>query len=373
MDVDLPRYDPSQSYDWNYAHAPEPVECEVPTCRGEWKFCGIKVASPLGIAAGPLLNGKWVRYYASLGFDILTYKTVRSRERECYPMPNLVPIDVERMNGGEPSVPIAKATRGTWAVSFGMPSKDPSVWRADVEATRRDLPREKVLVVSVVATEQPGWKIDDLANDYALCARWAVESGADAVETNFSCPNVCSSDGQLYQHPRDAAICAERVRAAIGRRPLVVKIGHLRSADEAAALIDAVAPHVDGLAMTNSVAAPVVDANGEKLFGGQPRGICGAAILEASIAQTRLMQQVVTRKYFLHPLPPGEARVAAVQNALPTAYPEGPLSVPQLVGVGGAFTADDVRRYLVAGAGSVHLATAAMLDPAVALRIRSAW
>ena len=36
-------------------------------------------------------------------------------------------------------------------------------------------------------------------------------------------------------------------------------------------------------------------------------------------------------------------------------------------------SADDVRRYLVAGAGAVHLATAAMLDPTVALRIRTAW
>lgn len=373
----LPKYDPTQSYDWNYEHAPEPVACEVPPLRessgGGWKFCELPVGSPLGIAAGPLLNGRWLRYYAALGFDVLTYKTVRSRERACYPMPNLVPVDVARMQGGEPNVPAAQTMTGSWAVSFGMPSKSPDVWRRDVEETRRLLPREKVLVVSVVATEQPGWTIDDLADDYARCAAWAVESGADAVEANFSCPNVCTSDGQLYQHPHEAGLVAARLRAAVGRRPLIAKVGHLRDAAAAEALIESLVPLVDGLAMTNSVAAPVTTADGTRLFDGQPRGICGAATLEASIAQTRLVQQTITRKFFLHPLPPGEARVAAVQAAVPKAYPDGPQSLPQLIGVGGAFAADDVRRYLVAGAGAVHLATAAMLDPTVALRIRSAW
>lgn len=350
MVTSLPHYDAAQTYDWNYQHAPEPPEIAVPPCPGTWEFCGLKVGSPLGIPAGPLLNGKWVRYYAALGFDVLTYKTVRSRERACYPMPNLVPVDVGAMTGGERQVPAARAMQGTWAVSFGMPSKAPEMWRADVEATRGLLSREKVLVVSVVASEQPGWKLDDLANDYALCARWAVESGADAVETNFSCPNVCSSDGQLFQHPRDAAVCAERVRAAIGARPFIIKIGHLNHAEEAEELVEALTPHIDALAMTNSVAAPVTGVDGKPLFDGQPRGICGAAILDASVAQTRLVQQVVTRRY----LASGAKRL-------------------KLIGVGGAFSADDVKRYLVAGAESVHLATAAMVDPLTAVKIREQW
>ena len=63
--------------------------------------------------------------------------------------------------------------RGSWAVSFGMPSKSPDVWRADVEATRKALPRNKVLSVSVVATPEPHWTLDELASDFAQCARWA--------------------------------------------------------------------------------------------------------------------------------------------------------------------------------------------------------
>jgi dihydroorotate dehydrogenase len=44
----------------------------------------------------------------------------------------------------------------------------------------------------------------------------------------------------------------------------------------------------------------------------------------------------------------------------------------QLVGVGGASTAEHVEAYLDAGAHAVHLATAAMVNAAVALEIRAA-
>jgi dihydroorotate dehydrogenase len=62
-----------------------------------------------------------------------------------------------------------------------------------------------------------------------------------------------------------------------------------------------------------------------------------------------------------------------VQQTVTKRYSATGVKPPMLIGVGGAFTVDDVRRYLVAGAEAVHLATAAMLDPTVAIRIRSGW
>ncbi len=380
----LPRYRADATYLANYEAAPaEPPAVEAPAVPGRWTFCGMPVASPLGVPAGPLLNGRWVLHYAALGFDVLTYKTVRSVARECYPLPNLVPVDVSRMHGDEDWVPQSRVGTGSWAVSFGMPSMAPDVWREDVEWTRRRLPRGKLLSVSVVASVQPDWTLDDLAADYAQCARWAAEAGADCVETNFSCPNVSTCDGQLYQQPKSAAIVAERVRAAIGTTPYVVKIGHMgagtvrgeaSNADgtrsvpatkgnahadgtrsvrattdevradetEAAALLEALAPFVDALAMTNSVATRVRAPDGRFLFDGQRRGICGDATREASIAQVRLF-----------------ARLAS-ERGLPT----------KMIAVGGVSTADHVRACLAAGAESVHIATAAMLDPEVGLKIR---
>ena len=231
---------------------------------------------------------------------------------------------------------------GSWAVSFGLPSKAPAVWRADIAEPRARLPKGKLLAVSVVGTVQEGWSDEDLANDYAQCAQWAVESGADVVETNFSCPNVSTQDGQIFQQPNAAGLVTAAVRERIGKTPYVIKIGHLPEPRGARALVDAVAPYVNALAMTNSVATTVVGDDGERLFDGARRGICGAAIRDASIAQTRMVRSITTEH---HP------HLA-------------------LVGVGGASTAGDVRGYLDAGAHAVHIATAAMLSPQLALEIR---
>ena len=339
----LPRYDWKRSYDWNYKHAPEPAAFAEPDVPGKWDFCDLAVGSPLGIAAGPLLNGRWILYYASLGFDVLTYKTVRSRVRASYPLPNLQPVATTRVNGGEGPLPVSRVMRGSWAVSFGMPSKSPDVWRADVEATRRALPKGKILSVSVVATPEDDWTLDDIAEDFARCTKWAVENGADCIEANFSCPNVASADGQLYHHPAAAQIVAERLRRAVGRKPLLIKIGHVTNEAAATDLSKALDPHVDALVMVNCIAALVMNARGEQLFNGEPRGLAGDAIREAALDQVRLFARVIRR----HKLK------------------------LRLVGVGGISTAQHVREQLVAGSHAVQLATAAMLGPFRGLNIRA--
>ena len=338
-------YDPTRTYRWNYDNAPEPVDVEVPSFGGDWTFCGRKVASPLGMPAGPLLNGKWVQYYASLGFDVLTYKTVRSSQRDCYPLPNLVPVETGQLTGGEQRLAESTSAGGSWAVSFGMPSTDPGIWRRDVEESRSRLSPEKLLSVSVVGTVQPGWTIDDLAADYATCAKWAVDAGADSIETNFSCPNVETCDGQLYQNPVEAAKVAEAVRQAIGDRPLILKIGHMTASADAEELLNAVGPFATAIAMTNSVATTVEGKDGTLLFDGQQRGICGEATFDASLQQTRLFSDLISKR--------GDDL--------------------RIISVGGVSTADHVQSCIEAGAEAVHIATAAMLDPTVALRIRQSW
>jgi dihydroorotate dehydrogenase len=239
-------------------------------------------------------------------------------------------------------LPAADEFEGSWAVSFGMPSQPPEVWGPDIAAARRSLPAHKLLSVSVVGTVQPGWSIERLADDYAACARTAVEHGADAIEINLSCPNVSSCDGQLYQQPRDAAIVAGHVRQSIGRAPLVAKIGYFSHADDSQRLLDALAPLVTAVAATNCIVAKIFDREGRGLFEGQPRGIAGKAILDASVRQTELIAE----------------QIARLGLGL------------RVIGVGGIFTAGDVRRYLAAGAEAVQLATAAMIDPEIGLTIR---
>jgi dihydroorotate dehydrogenase len=341
---DLPRYDPSRTYAWNYDHAPTQVpRVDVPPMAGAWSLCGHRVASPLGVPAGPLLNGAWVLYYAALGFDVLTYKTVRSGPRACYPLPNLQPVDCGPLDGSQPELPASAAMRGSWAVSFGMPSAAPDVWRRDVQWTRDQLPSDKVLSVSVVGTVQEGSSIEQLVEDYAQCAAWAVESGADMIEANVSCPNVSTCDGQLYQDRCGLALLTQVVRERIGSVPFIIKVGQVADDSQAETLLDAAGEFVDAVAMTNSIATTVRQGD-VLLFDGQRRGICGDATRSASLQQIRRFRQLA------------DSRGLSLD----------------LIGVGGISTAQHVSDYLAAGANAVQLATSAMVDPAVGLKIRHA-
>ncbi len=337
------RYDIGESYEWNYRHAPDAIlPCaKVPAVPGQWTFCGLPVASPLGIPAGPLLNSRWIHYYAALGFDVLTYKTVRSRFRASYDPPNLLPVDAAAVLSGEGSE-LTEAPSGaaiaSWAISFGMPSRDPAEWRADVEKSRQGLGANQVLSVSVVASPQPGWTMRQLADDFAECAVWAADSGAHVVEANLSCPNVCTSEADLYLSSDAAGEIASTVRARLPRAvPLALKIGLFHDEEQAAAVLQAVSPFAQAVSSTNSITAVV-----RGRFGGLRRGVGGAATTARCQAELAMLARIVQES-------------------------GSPL---ELIGVGGVMTAQDVRDRLAAGASHVHLATAPMIDPMIGLRIR---
>lgn len=338
------RYDISRTYDWNYANAPSPsVETAPAAVPGDWSFCGLPVDSPVGVPAGPLLNSDWILYYARLGFDTLTYKTVRSSFRACYEPPNLAPVAVPELRDPDSEIVLAPegAAYDTWAISFGMPSKTPADWRADVECARRGLAKGQVLSVSVVASPAADWSMAQVAEDFARCAGWAEEAGAQVVEANLSCPNVCTKETDLYLDADAAAEVASAVRAAV-KVPVALKIGLFPDTETAEQVVRAVAPHVDALSSANSITAKVRSRDGEPLFGGLRRGIGGAAITRRCEEEMRMLSGLVRE-------------IGADLD---------------LIGVGGVTTAADVRARLAAGAGHVHLATAPMIDPLVGLRIR---
>ncbi|MCA9062480.1 MAG: hypothetical protein KDA96_05460 [Planctomycetaceae bacterium] len=384
------RYDPLKSWEENLHRSPDEKDIveaaqPVPEFPGDWHWCGLPVNSPLGVPAGPLLNGNWLRYYATLGFDILVYKTVRSAARACYPLPNLVPVNVDTTKPLPAEVPGMDSMAGTWAVSFGMPCVSPDEWRRDIERTVPLLPQGKILVVSVVGSAPPitdracdmEQSLEQLAEDYAQCAHWAVESGAHGVEANFSCPNVATADGQLYQDSNASRLVSQRIRDAIGDRPLVLKIGHVTSREHARELIRAVGPIVDGLAMTNTITARVTSDRGDLLFGGQLRGISGEGIRHQSIEQIARFRSVLTEETATVPSRPnnrsgrGQGGEDSERPVTPTRAGASPLwRLTDLIGVGGIVTAEHVCQYLRAGASSVAIATAAMIDPRIAIQIR---
>src|SRR2546426_9525113 len=84
-----PAYRFDRSFEWNDVHGPD--------LKGPWpevpltpmkSFFGLPVRSRFGIPASILPNSRWLETYARLGFDILTYKSVRRVARACGPAPN---------------------------------------------------------------------------------------------------------------------------------------------------------------------------------------------------------------------------------------------------------------------------------------------
>jgi len=101
-------------------------------------FFGYRVASRIGIAASLVLNERWFELYSRLGFDLLTYKTIRSRERRAHPLPNWLYLDERSAAAGGTAplraigiIPAAPLT-ATAAGSIGMPSSAPQIWRRDI-------------------------------------------------------------------------------------------------------------------------------------------------------------------------------------------------------------------------------------------------
>ena len=138
-----PTYDVHRSYEENYAAGPT-FTGALPAARtGEpqARFLGHPVYAPLGVPAGPLLNSDWIGLYARLGFDLLTYKTVRSVARPAHPFPNCLFIDVPRpleeadLRGEVRCLVDQEDTPEQVSItnSFGMPSREPAVWQADLE------------------------------------------------------------------------------------------------------------------------------------------------------------------------------------------------------------------------------------------------
>lgn len=337
-------YDIRKSYEANYHAGPQLNGLSVECPSGSQKsFLSYSVRSRLGVAAGLLLNSKWIRAYSRLGFDLLTYKTVRSSHRPCYPLPNWVFVSDDGRVDGPIYVrdsPPKDPSQVSSAVCFGMPSMAPDVWRKDIEVSRKALQSGQILIVSVVATPEPGWGVEEIGEDYARCALWAKEAGAHVVEANLSCPNVCSAEGSIFRDPTLSQEVTEMIRSRIGTLPLVLKIGYFEDESELCAFLSQVAPVADGVTMVNGVTRPVLNRDGSPVFGPQyeQAGVLGRTIHGVSLAS-----------------------VAAAREHIRTRGLG--LSV---LGVGGASSVEGIGDFFQSGADAVMLGSSPMYLPTLA-------
>ena len=346
-----PAYDVSKSYEWNYRNGPlfrgpYPPARKV---RTPVRLLGFTLNSPLGIAAGPLLNSDWIQVYAKLGFDLLTYKTVRTRRRPSNKPPNCVYVDTrgpltdKRLGETLWTMPAPPQHLGEISItnSFGVPSRNPDVWQKDVERAKRFLTSGQILVVSTLGSSEYHPDAPSFIVDFARSAALAKEAGADIVELDLSCPNSNAAEGMIYLDPNFSGAISKGAKAEIGETPLFIKLGNFWKRDQFESVIRANAPHVQGIVGINTVKMTVLDPKGRPAIPDRPQsGVCGAGIKQSALQFVRWLCE--TRK----------------KNRYDFA----------MIGVGGIMTPDDIDEFMSAGIEAVEVATAAMWDPYLAYR-----
>ena len=350
-----PTYRIDRSFEWNAANGPDydgPWPTVPETALKD--FLGLKVRSRLGVSASILTSARWVETYARLGFDILTYKTVRSGPRLCYDLPNwrfLDPATVADLADEDVAQRVVPATSErpldvTAVGSFGMPSSAPSFWTQDIAQSRARLGPGQILIVSVVATVGEGTTEADVIAEFETLARRVRQAGADAVEANLSCPNVGRREGEVYRNPELAAKIASAIRRGAAGAPVTVKVGHIAEPALLEALLRALDGKADGITMINGASRRIVDEKGAPAFGAgrEQAGVIGGALHHLALDMVRQAAAIVRRDK---------------------------LAV-KLIGVGGANSPERIEAFLDAGAIGVEMASGAVWHPHLAIDAKRA-
>ena len=342
-----------RSFEWNFQNGPAydggfPAVPDTPTKE----FFGIPVNSRIGIAASVLVNQRWGELYARLGFDLLTYKTVRIRERRCHNFPNWFFVsdgfDLREEDKDTPLVRLARRSADplglTGAGSFGMPSRVPEFWQDDIRSTRKVLGAGQALIVSIVATPVPSMTPEEMAAEFGELAEIVSAAGAQVVEANLSCPNVRAGEGELYQDAQMVRRVGKEVRAAAGNNPVTLKLGYIPDDTQLAAVLQAADGLVDGVVLINGVNRKVVDPDGSATFGPgrETCGIIGQGLRPVAIDAVIQAVNIVQRDR---------------------------LNL-KIIGTGGIAKPQDAAEFFDAGAYAVFSASGAIFDPHLAARIK---
>ena len=75
---------------------------------------------------------------------------------------------------------------------------DEFILKRHIEKAHQSIGTNQLMIVSCVGTQL---KSRSLIDDFVFCAQKAMEVGTKAIELNYSCPNIFSKGGSIYQDP----------------------------------------------------------------------------------------------------------------------------------------------------------------------------
>jgi dihydroorotate dehydrogenase len=348
-------YDPLRSYEENYAIGPfcnfeNKKKTQDPLSPPQFYFFGQKVNLPFGIPAGPLLNSNYIKAAFDKGFDIAVYKTVRSESYPSHPFPNVLGVHIQgNLTLERAKEPILADTNYTKPISitnsFGVPSKDPSIWQEDVRTAMSYVGKGQVLVLSFMGTVKQNQTEKDFISDFVLAAQLAHETGVPILEGNLSCPNI-GNEGLVCYNLEMTRKIVNAVRDKIGEIPLIWKVGYYESDKQLSELAKIAHESKSSLSVINTIPGIIIDRNGKQALPGSPArlksGVCGAAIKWAGIDMVKRLHAIRSKEGYNF----------------------------SIDGVGGVVSPTDYFDYKRAGADGVFSATGAMWNAGLAYEIK---
>lgn len=349
--MNTPFYNPEISYEENFEQGPFGAfaDGKIFTQDAEPKveFLGQKVFTPFGIAAGPLVNGKFVKAALNKGFDLPVYKTVRSKKYPCHPWPNIVSLKVEgniTLEMADKGLEASQVYKEPLSItnSFGVPSWDPDFWQKDMSDAVKSARLGQVFIGSFQGT--PTGQEKSYIADFVTAAKLVKETGAKILEVNFSCPNEGTAHLLCFDVERVVKIAAA-IKNEIGNTPLIIKIAYFKDQAQLYRLVEASGHFIDGIAAINTIAAKIYNQKGEQALSGQGRlvsGTCGAGIKWAGLDMV--------------------ARLKKLREEFDMKF--------SIIGVGGVMKTKDYNQYRKNGADAVMSATGAMWNPYLAQEIK---
>jgi len=219
-----------------------------------------------------------------------------------------------------------------WHTEAGM-INSVGLQNVGVHAFIRDkLPKLRAYAVPVFANVF-GYAIED----YVEVVRALEDAdGLSGYEVNVSCPNTKEGGMFFSSDPALTAHLVTRVRTAVRRRPLIVKLSpntnrievFARAAEQSGA---------DAISLVNTLSSLAIDAQtGRPRVGAGFGGLSGPAIKPIALKMVYDVRQAV--------------------------------SIP-IIGLGGIFSGESAAEFLMAGATAVQVGTATFVDPCAPIRI----
>ena len=341
-------YDATKSFKENveqgpFFNGPLPRVIKAPPLA--WKtILGYPIETPIGVAANAVTTSEGVALAVLLGYNIITYKTVRSSAYQGHQKPNVCHVAIDHMltrdeikktfhaKDSAPELPAQLAISN----SMGMGCLDHEWVKQDIAKARASIGDGQLLIVSVFGS---GENEQAVVDDFVATAKMAEQAGAQAIEINLSCPNINAHD-YPYKNISFSDLIIRAVAKAVCV-PVTTKVGLFDNKDQMRAfLIQAACAGARGICGINSVPVKIINEEGKPYFGQnrQVSGLSGAPLRQLA-------------KEFIQ-----DARAIIDQEKLNIT----------LFATGGITTAQDFKQYLDWGADVALTATGFIYNPLIA-------